>query len=430
MIYRCSKLLLLLLLLCTSPLLAQDDTQAAAATDAASTEEAPSNIDGQLLFERHCTQCHKIGERLIGPNLAGITERRDMDWIIHFVQNSQEMIQAGDEYAVALFEEFNQVPMPPQPLNPSEVRAVIDYVEEASSDMQAETAAEELQEEGPATTGEAGGGVSGGLFGLGYGATIGLLAVILLILLGVTFALFKVRSRLVELVWEKEHPGEVRPVRESPVKRFALEFQERVNPTFAVLLVIGILVLSGAVFGYQQAQWFGSQIGYAPTQPIAFSHEVHAGQLDIDCQYCHSSVYKAKNAGIPSTNICMNCHNFVTEGTITGTEEIAKIRESYESGEPIEWLRIHNLPDLAYFNHAQHVTVGGVECQTCHGQVQEMEKVQQMSTLEMGWCINCHRTTNVNTDNPYYQATFDFIEEHEQFTVAQMGGTECARCHY
>jgi hypothetical protein len=173
----------------------------------------------------------------------------------------------------------------------------------------------------------------------------------------------------------------------------------------------------------------GVQQGYEPTQPIAFSHMVHAGDNHIDCNYCHTGVRKSKNANIPSPNICMNCHSSIK----TESKEIQKIYAAIENNKPIEWKRIHNLPDLAYFNHAQHVEVGKLECQTCHGPVEEMEVVSQYAPLTMGWCINCHRETDVNTKgNEYYT---NLVEMHnsknkDAMKVEDMGGLECSKCHY
>jgi hypothetical protein len=174
----------------------------------------------------------------------------------------------------------------------------------------------------------------------------------------------------------------------------------------------------------------GIQQGYQPTQPIAFSHALHAGQYEINCNYCHTSVYKSKNANIPSANICMNCHSQIKKES----PEIQKIYRAIENNKPIEWVRIHNLPDLAYFNHSQHTQVGKIECQTCHGPIQTMDVVYQYSPLTMGWCINCHRETPLNTEgNKYYD---NLVKLHDQankgaaFTVSSNGGTECSKCHY
>lgn len=182
--------------------------------------------------------------------------------------------------------------------------------------------------------------------------------------------------------------------------------------------------------GVQSVMAVGLTQGYQPTQPIAFSHKIHAGENQINCAYCHTSVYKGKSANIPSANICMNCHSQIK----TESPEIKKIYRAIERKQPIQWVRIHNLPDLAYFNHSQHTQVGGIQCQTCHGPIQNMEVVYQYSALTMGWCINCHRETPLNTKgNAYYD---NLVKLHDKsnnavpFTVSSNGGTECAKCHY
>ena len=192
----------------------------------------------------------------------------------------------------------------------------------------------------------------------------------------------------------------------------------------------------------------GVQQGYAPEQPINFSHKIHAGDYEIDCKYCHSTVEKSKSASIPSLNTCMNCHKYVkASDKYNGktSPEIQKIYnaigydgdnmeyiEGYEQ-KPIEWVRIHNLPDLSYFNHSQHVVVGKVECQTCHGPIEEMEKVEQFATLQMGWCIDCHRERGIDSkDNKYYEDLHKNMqaEGKDYMTVAENGGLECSKCHY
>ncbi|MEO2084484.1 MAG: cytochrome c3 family protein, partial [Marinoscillum sp.] len=173
----------------------------------------------------------------------------------------------------------------------------------------------------------------------------------------------------------------------------------------------------------------GIQQNYQPTQPIAFSHQIHAGQFEIDCNYCHTGVNISKSANIPSVNICMNCHNTIK----TDQPEIKKILTAYEENKPIEWIRVHNLPDLAYFNHSQHVAVGGLDCETCHGPIKEMDVVYQYANLTMGWCINCHRDTQVNTKgNDYYDKLVALHKKTSKspLKVEDVGGLECAKCHY
>ena len=193
---------------------------------------------------------------------------------------------------------------------------------------------------------------------------------------------------------------------------------------------------------------------YKPVQPIAFDHSIHAGDNGIDCNYCHSSARNSKTAGVPSVNVCMNCHAKIKEGSTTGTTEIQKIYDAIENNTPIEWIRVHNLPDLTYFNHSQHVSVGGLECQQCHGNMQEktvgevvtMEELNKISfnkedgiefghaTLTMGWCIDCHRQKEVDMEgNDYYTEMHDKMKDKfgdQKITVDMIGGLECGKCHY
>lgn len=221
------------------------------------------------------------------------------------------------------------------------------------------------------------------------------------------------------------------------------------NPTVATLIIAGAVMLFLGAFGYKFGmEEVGVQQGYAPTQPINFSHKIHAGQYEMDCKYCHSTVEKSKSASIPSLNTCMNCHKYVKAAEKYNgktSPEIQKIYnaigfdgdnmeyiEGYEQ-KPIEWIRIHNLPDLAYFNHSQHVVVGKVECQTCHGPIKEMEKVYQYSNLQMGWCIDCHRERGIDSENnDYYEEAHKnmLAEGKDYITVADNGGLECSKCHY
>ena len=222
-------------------------------------------------------------------------------------------------------------------------------------------------------------------------------------------------------------------------------FKKWVLSNLVIVIIIAHLgVLCLIVLGWQSLSKIGISQNYQPAQPIEFSHKVHAGQQGIDCNYCHSSARKSKHSGIPSANVCMNCHANIVEGPKHGTKEIAKIYkavgydvdtrsyiEGYEE-QPIKWVRIHNLPDLAYFNHSQHVVAGGLECQECHGAIEEMDEVYQKEKLTMGWCINCHRDSKIDLDNPYYHGYNDWIEKHKKadLTVENIGGLECGKCHY
>ena len=224
---------------------------------------------------------------------------------------------------------------------------------------------------------------------------------------------------------------------------------------FLVLMSVIFLLLSSAYFAYGYLMQVGVDQGYMPVQPIHYSHKIHAGANEIECKYCHSSARVSKHSGIPSLNVCMNCHQNIAE--YNGEEDLdngytkdfytKEIKKLYAAvgwdeenqeytgvTEPVKWVRIHNLPDFAYFNHAQHVQVGQIACQKCHGPVEEMEVMYQYSPLTMGWCINCHRETNVKVEgNEYYAKIHEQLSKKygvEQLTAAQMGGLECGKCHY
>jgi hypothetical protein len=200
-----------------------------------------------------------------------------------------------------------------------------------------------------------------------------------------------------------------------------------------ILLGGGIYITNSLV---KDALAIGRSQNYSPDQPIKFSHKVHAGQNGTNCLYCHTGAESSKSAGIPSTSVCMNCHLIVRNGTRSGAFEIAKIVKAYESGTPVNWIRVHSLPDHVYFNHSQHVSVAKLACQECHGKVQEMDRITQTGDLSMGWCINCHRTRKVDFhDNKFYQTYREKAEkmnkgEIDSVTVEMIGGTECMKCHY
>jgi len=204
---------------------------------------------------------------------------------------------------------------------------------------------------------------------------------------------------------------------------------------------VPVIVLLGSL-GYQakvlneEAIRLGRSLGYAPDQPIKFSHKVHAGENGIDCKYCHHTAESSKSAGIPAMNLCMNCHVLIREGTNSGKFEIAKIVDAVENKKPVEWVRLHNLPDHVFFSHAQHVGVAKIDCQKCHGPVQEMTIMRQYSDLSMGWCVNCHRETDVKfKENGYYESYAKMHEEMETgdlhaVKAQDIGANECMKCHY
>ncbi|MCC8359886.1 c-type cytochrome [Salinimicrobium sediminilitoris] len=390
---------------------------------------------GKELFNTLCAACHKLDGNSIGPPLRGVGDRREVEWLHSWIRNSQAMIAAGDEQAVEIYNEYNQVAMPPFPqLSDSDIDNILAYVNAPKAVPQEKQPGAEA----------AGAGAQGG-GGISTDILLGILAFVLLMLLVILYLVNKTLRRFAAA------SGVELPVKEKRGKPIWKSFVEN---QFLVIVTSVVLVLVGSYFAYGWMMQVGVDQGYQPIQPIHFSHRIHAGDNQIECKFCHSSARVSKTSGIPSLNVCMNCHKSISEvAEGTATEEYSKefydgeIAKLYDAvgwdvsqqaytgeTEPVKWIRIHNLPDFAYFNHSQHVEVGGIACQTCHGPVQEMEIMYQNAPLTMGWCINCHRETNVRTaGNEYYEKVHEELSrkyEVEELTVAQMGGIECAKCHY
>ncbi len=345
------------------------------------------------------------------------------------------MIKDGDPQAVSIWEEYNKVAMNAFPLlsnsDIDNILAYTDYIPPAP----VAAAGAQL----PANT-TSNSGTSNDL----------ILAALTLVFIMLVVMLFLVQKTLKRIAVASG--VDITPPDKQ--KRPPLWHLVAKNHFLIFLMVVGFL-LSSAYFVYGYLMQVGIDQGYMPVQPIHYSHKIHSGANQIECKYCHSSARVSKHSGIPSLNVCMNCHKNIAEyngeeDTENGytkefyTKEIKKLydavgwdeeNQSYTGNtKPVKWVRIHNLPDFVYFNHAQHVQVGGVECQTCHGPVEEMEIMYQYSSLTMGWCINCHRESNVKVqDNEYYAKIHNELSKKygvEKLTVAQMGGLECGKCHY
>jgi len=392
--------------------------------------------DGATLFKNNCANCHSPGaKKLTGPGLQGFWDRipggddvGKTAWYINWVKNSGTIINSGkDSYINKLYAEYNNYPMTAQPhLSDDELLAIKEYIV---------TYVPPVETAGSGTVNNPFIEVEEPFLGKEEQWLIGI-ALLFLIL---TLSLGSIKKTLQASIDDKE--GVIRIERKFPKNLFYWMGTHKLEAGLLILL----LTLIGLVKLYYGAMSIGVYQGYQPEQPIKFSHAIHAGENGISCVYCHHSAEKGKHSGIPSVNVCMNCHKGIQEGTWTGTEEISKIYEAagynvetgrYENEEkPIEWVRVHNLPDLAYFNHSQHVVVGGIECQTCHGPVEEMTEMYQHAELTMGWCINCHRETEVKMEgNGYYDKMLGELKaKHrgvEVFKVEDIGGLECSKCHY
>jgi len=378
-----------------------------------------AQADGEQIFKTNCLSCHTIGGgRLIGPDLEGVSKKRNAEWLKQWINSSSDFIASGDADAIAIFEEYNKVAMTSFYFEDEDMDALLAYLENPPV---------EEKEVATTTSAEHEKGMNS--------STILLLIAVFLFLL--VYILTSIKNKLKT---QLNQPTET--LSESVINQGKAFLSENRN-----VAILGFVVFIAVMkFTFDSLMGIGVTTNYQPEQPIAFSHKIHAGDNGIDCNYCHSSARTSKTSGIPSANVCMNCHANITTGTNTGTTEIQKIYDAigydpetrtYIEGykqQPIQWVRIHNLPDLAYFNHSQHVTVGKLECQECHGPVQEMDVVKQESLMTMGWCINCHRETEVQMEgNDYYTSMHEKMKEKyagQKITVDKMGGLECGKCHY
>ncbi len=404
--------------------------------------------DGAKLFKQNCAVCHAAhtDQRLTGPGLKGVFDRVPKpadEWLTKWILNNEKMIKAGDPYAVKIYNDYGKAAMTVFEgiLTEADVKAILDYIKNPPADN-AQTAAagsagaaaasdEEPAEEKDNTF----------LYVL-------LLSVVVLSILWV--ALRNVRVALENLnrkIEGKEIPEDKGIYQE--VKDWFSRNRRFVGAMGVILVFVGMKSCWDACYNIGVYYDWKTQKGYKPEQPIKFSHKLHAGEHEIACQYCHNSVEKSRHAGIPSVNVCMNCHKAIQKGPKYGETEIAKIYEAagfdpktntYDPNKqkPIEWIKVHNLPDHVYFNHSQHVVVGKIECQTCHGDLKTMTVAEQKSPLTMKWCIECHRQTEVAgiKDNPYYERMHQYLKEKYKgkkdvkFTVEKIGGLECGKCHY
>ncbi len=392
--------------------------------------------DGKAIFQANCASCHNPIKDATGPALQGVDKRvPSKEWIYNWIHNSAKVISSGDKYANDLYNKWNKTAMTAFPqLSNAEIDAVIKYVNDYKA---------------PSATRAAGAATQNGPEEDNSNMYI-LVTLALLVLMAI---LWKVNSGLKRVANEKQG---LPNVKEIPFYR---------NKLFVAIAIILAFILAGYWIANGSIE-MGRQQNYKPEQPIFYSHKVHAGINQINCLYCHAGAEKSKHAMVPSTNVCMNCHKQINEYTgeaehplyneegekINGTEQIQLLykyagwdpaKKDYirnDKGEiqatPIKWTKIHNLPDHVYFNHSQHVAVGKVPCQQCHGPIQEMDEVYQFSPLSMGWCINCHRQTKVQFENNNYYSIFEKYHQElkdkkrDGVTVEEIGGLECQRCHY
>jgi len=395
--------------------------------------------DGKALFMTNCAQCHNPIKDATGPALQGAEGRvPSKDWLYRWIRNSAGVIASGDQYANEIYNKWNKTAMTAFPnLSDGEIDAILTYVETYTP---------------PKPPGDSDGAGSANASSNGAGNSV-LYAILTIVLLLAAFILSQVNKMLNR---DANRKAGVPNKKEIPF------YKNKVY--IALAAVIGFIALG--IWLSRGGIDMGREQNYMPEQPIFYSHKVHAGINQINCQYCHSGASKSKHAMIPSTNVCMNCHKQIDEYSgveeyalksyegkdINGTKEIQKLysyagwdpttkkykkdAEGNVQAKPVDWVKVHNLPDHVYFNHSTHVVNGNIACQRCHGPIQEMDEVYQFADLSMGWCINCHRETDVQfANNDYYSIYEKYHEElkdgdRESVKVSDIGGLECQKCHY
>lgn len=420
--------------------------------------------NGEKLFKANCTACHALDKQMIGPALGGVVERLQTeqnlgeDWLHKWIKDNKALRESGDKYAIEVYEKFNKVEMTAFPnLSDTDINDILAYTTnppapepaaEAASDENTIAAIEKERKESANSK------------------------ILLISLLAIAGLLLWLLLRLRQLV-KLNQTEELAELNATRVQSFGELYQKYNLVGKALLGLLAVFALYGV---WNFLMGIGVYKGYKPEQPIYFSHKIHAGDNKIDCQMCHSSAKYGKVSEIPSVNVCMNCHRTISEYNGKYMEpgkdkafydgEIQKIyqaagwdpaTQSYTGKtQPIEWVRIHNMPDFVYFNHAQHVVAGeqsiisahnkknpndqiDVVCKACHGKVDTMNVVAMANDFTMGWCIDCHRTTEVDMSNGYNQAYFknlhdklkkQYPKSEGKITVDAIGGLECGKCHY
>lgn len=385
--------------------------------------------DGQKIYKANCRSCHFLNEKAsTGPGLGGVSKRHSKDWAFKWVKDNVSLVNSGDAEAVATSKlTTNTMTVFAGVLSDEELKAVIDYIWGEPGEQVVSTGAEG----GPVTENAP---VNEGI------NPFYLTLIIITVLLILISALKAVRRNLQNTLNEKKG---LPPMPDYNWRQWASANKR------SVALILIVVFCYGSAAGWDALMGIGVYKGYKPGQPIKFSHKLHAGVNKIACEYCHSGVLKSKVAGVPSVNICMNCHKGITSGPVYQGKEIAKIYDAagwnpttqkYDrEPHPLKWNKVHVLPDFVFFSHQQHVVAGKQECKNCHGDVDKMDVAQQVKPLTMGWCIECHNKTEVPgmKENPYYADLHKKLAEKYRkhgkdstITVARMGGIECAKCHY
>lgn len=406
---------------------------------------------GATLFKKECTACHSINlsEKLIGPALNNITKKRNRTWLHLWIKNNQALRKSGDKDAISIYKEYNGIEMNNfLHLSKNDIDDILTFIEHPIIPKQKNNIVINTNQEN--TINE--------LFKIILIGFI-ILTIFLIIILIKICILIKTINNL-DLTNYKSDIFKIINIIKHIIYYKSIIY---------ILLFITSLVSIYSIWDFLMNLDINK--GYKPIQPIYFSHKIHSGINKIDCQYCHSTAKYSKIAGIPSANICMNCHTTIKEykgeyiekgkNKSFYDQEIKKLYQAVgwnsetmtfsKNIHPIKWIKIHNMPDFVYFDHSQHIVIGesaikknnnvDIVCTACHGNVKNMDEIEMANNFTMQWCIDCHRTIEINHQNNYYKHYFDKtihkflkINKHNnketKITLEKIGGIECGKCHY
>ncbi|WP_185876884.1 c-type cytochrome [Blattabacterium cuenoti] len=405
---------------------------------------------GADLFKKNCTACHsmELEKKMIGPALSGITKKRSREWLHKWIINNKSLRESGDKDAIAIYKEYGNIEMNLFPkLSEKQVDDILFFIQnpkiEKNKNNHNKKNENEITEEKQ-------------LKKFLIKLIIFCFVILSLILLWILYRI----QILTSLLSETKSP--VFKKRDFAIFFLYKKILKNKKIRWRLLFYFVSFLLFLTVYGtWNFLMKIDVNKGYKPKQPIHFSHKIHSDINKIDCQYCHSSAKYSKVSGIPSANVCMNCHitidkyqgDYLEEGKSRDEydKEIKKIyhvvgwdpenRKYSGNTHPVQWIRIHNMPDFVYFDHSQHIVSGekmikkfkkvDLVCKACHGDVQKMDQVEMSNDFTMEWCISCHRNVEIDTNNQYYKNYFsNNIKKEKKITVDMVGGTECAKCHY
>ncbi|SIQ97169.1 MULTISPECIES: c-type cytochrome [Chryseobacterium] len=421
--------------------------------------------NGEKLFKANCTACHALDKQVVGPPLKGVVERVKTeggvgkDWLYKWIKDNKALRASGDKYANEIFEKFNKTEMQQFPnLTDKDIDDILAFTTNPPEPEPKKDDAKATADAGSTAAAPA------------DKTTTNVVIISLLAIAGLLVWILAKLRQLVKLGQSEDLAG----LNETRVRSFSEMYEKFHFIGKGLLAILAILAAYGV---WNWLMWIGVYKGYKPEQPIYFSHKIHAGEQKIDCQLCHSSAKYGKVSEIPSMNVCMNCHRTISEYNADHYMEPGKDKAFYDGEiqkiyaatgwdpakqqytgktQPVEWTRIHNMPDFVYFNHSQHVIAGeqaiinsfnkknpnnkiDVVCKACHGKIDTMNVVQMANDFTMGWCIECHRTTEVDMNNGYNKEYFknlhdklkkQYPQDGGKITVDAIGGLECGKCHY